>query len=82
MDENKGSFYSQLKQIGVLTTIPIILVAGPVAGFFTGGWIDRKFQSYPWFTILFLFLGLGASGREIFRLLKQVLKEETKKASK
>ena len=74
----KKDAYSQLKQIGVLTTVPIILVAGPIVGYFIGDWVDRQFRFYPWGTILFLVLGFVASGREIFRLLKQLLKEDKK----
>ncbi len=79
MDEKKDAVYSQVKQLGVLTTIPILLLVGPLVGYFAGGWIDRKFQLYPWFTILLLILGFVASGREIFCILKQILKEDKKK---
>lgn len=72
----KRAVYSQLKQISALAAIPLILPAGPILGYFFGNWIDRKFELYPWFTILFVFAGFFAAGREIFRLLKQVLKEE------
>ncbi len=73
---NKNAFYSQVKDLGVLTTIPIILLAGPLVGFFIGSWIDRKTQLYPWFTIIFVFLGFFAAGREIFRLLQVIQKDE------
>ena len=76
MAGNKNAFYSQVKQIGVLTTIPIILLVGPTIGYFLGGWIDRKTHVYPWFTIIFVSLGFIASGREVVRLLKQILKED------
>jgi len=76
MTGKKNAFYSQVKQLGVLTTIPIILLVGPIIGFFLGGWIDRKTHLYPWFTIIFIFLGFAAAGKEIVRLLKQVLKED------
>ncbi len=75
MAEKKNAFYTQVKQLGVLTTIPIILLVGPAIGFFLGSWIDRKFLIYPWVTTIFVFLGFAASGREIVRLLKQILKE-------
>lgn len=75
MAEKKNAFYTQVKQLGVLTTIPIILLVGPAIGFFLGSWIDRKFLIYPWVTTIFVFLGFVASGREIVRLLKQILKE-------
>ena len=78
MAEKKDAFYSQVKQLGALTAVPIILVAGPLAGYFIGNWVDGRFRVYPWGTVLFLIFGFVASGREIFRLLKQLLKEDKK----
>lgn len=78
MAEKKDAFYSQVKLVGALTAVPIVLIVGPLAGYFAGDWLDRKFQFYPWCTIVCLALGFIASGREIFRLLKQVLKEDKK----
>ena len=62
MAEKKDAFYTQVKQLGVLTTIPIILLVGPFIGFFIGGWIDKNFKIYPWLTIVFTGLGFAASG--------------------
>lgn len=76
MTGKKADSNTQLKQLGVLTTIPIILLVGPAAGYFIGGLIDRKANLYPWFTIVFVFLGFIAAGREVFRLLKQVSKDD------
>lgn len=75
MTWKQNAFYSQLKQLGIVTTIPIILLVGPGIGFFTGGWIDRKAHTYPWITVFFTALGFAAAAREIVRLLRQVLKE-------
>ena len=79
MAGKNDSYFLQVKQIGALTAVPIILVAGPLAGYFIGNWADSRFRVYPWCSILFLVLGFVASGREILRLLKQVLKEDKKK---
>lgn len=73
---------SQVRQLGILTVVPIILLAGPAIGFFLGSWIDRKYDIYPWVTIIFVALGFIASGREIVRLLKQVLKEDRSQNTK
>lgn len=75
VDKNSG-LSQQLKQLGIVTTIPIILLVGPSIGFFVGRWLDRKSHIYPWFTIIFLTLGFIASAREIIRLLKQISKED------
>jgi F0F1-type ATP synthase assembly protein I len=79
MTGNKDALSSQLKQLGALTTIPIILLAGPAVGYFAGGWLDRQFRIYPWITIALTVLGFIASGREVFRLLKEVSKDEEPK---
>ena len=76
MAGKKSAFYSQVKQLGVLTTIPIILLVGPAIGFLLGGRIDRKAHVYPWFTLIFVGLGFVASGREVFRLLKEISEED------
>ena len=78
MAENKDAYLRQVKQIGALTAVPVILLAGPAVGYFVGGWVDRKFQFYPWCTILLSVLGFVASGREVIRLLSQILKEDKK----
>ena len=79
MAGKKDEYYSQVRQLGVLTTIPIILLMGPLVGFWIGGWFDRKFHIYPWVTIIFVVLGFVASAREIIRLLKQISKESDRK---
>ena len=76
MTGEKTPYFSQVKQLAVLTTIPIILLVGPLVGYFAGAWLDRKFQIYPWCTIVFIGLGFLASGREVVRLLKTVLKSD------
>ena len=76
----KSGFYSQVKQIGSLTAVPIILVVGPLLGWFAGDRVDRRFQWFPWFTIIGIFVGFVASGREIFRLIRQFLEEDKKSA--
>lgn len=79
MTGNKNAISPQLKQLGALTAIPIILLAGPAVGYFMGSWLDRQFRIYPWFTIALMVLGFVASGREIFRLLKEISKDEAPK---
>ena len=75
MTGKKSTYFSQVKQLGVLTTVPIILLAGPAVGYFIGSWIDRKTQLYPWFTIVFILCGFAAAAREVYRLLRQVARE-------
>ena len=78
MAEKKDRNLSQVKQIGTLTAVPIILLVGPLAGYFVGDWVDRKFHIHPWGILLFLLLGFTAAVREITRLLKQILQDDKK----
>lgn len=57
-------------------TVPIVLLVGPVVGFWIGGWIDRKTHTHPWFTIAFVGLGFAAAAREVVRLLKDAARED------
>ena len=79
MTGKKSDLHSQVRQLGILTTVPVILLAGPAVGFFIGGWIDRKAHSYPWVTFIFTVLGFVAAAREITRLLQEISKDEEKK---
>lgn len=76
MAGTKGDLKAQLKHAGILTSVPVILLVGPVVGYFIGSWIDRKAHIFPWVTIIFTALGFVAAAREITRLLKDVLKDE------
>ncbi len=77
MPGKKDAYFDQIKQVGVLTTIPIILLIGPAVGYFLGSWIDRKSHTFPWFTIILVGLGFAASGREVVRLLQEIAKSES-----
>ena len=81
MEKNKSDFYSQLKQVGALTAIPVILFVGPLLGWFAGDWLDRQFRFYPWFTIIGVFVGFGAAIREILRLIRPILENDKKSKS-
>lgn len=52
------------------------MVAGPVVGYFIGNWLDNRLGSSPYLMVVFIFLGLAASGREVYRLLKQASQED------
>jgi len=66
---------SRLKQISLLTTIPAALLAGPLIGFFAGRALDRWLGTEPWLLLVFLILGLIASGKEVYRLISLADKE-------
>ncbi len=63
--------YSWARQAGMLSTIPVLMVVPPIAGVLIGRFIDRKLDTQPAFTIVFLVLGFAAGVREVAIVLKR-----------
>jgi F0F1-type ATP synthase assembly protein I len=54
--------------------------AGAVAGgYFLGSYLDKKFNSSPWFMLSLIILGITASFIEFFKLIKKLNNESKKK---
>ena len=60
-----------LRQIGLLTAVPTLLLAGPLIGFFVGQWIDKKLETEPYLAAAGVIMGLVAAGIEIANLLRK-----------
>jgi F0F1-type ATP synthase assembly protein I len=74
--QDRDPRYGGLRSAGLLLAIPGLLIASPLVGFFVGGWLDRKFGTSPWLTIVGLVLGFAAAGRETYRIYRRNLAEE------
>ena len=51
--------------------VPTLLAASILVGFFLGRWADKEFGTEPYLMIAGLVLGMGAAGREMYRLIKK-----------
>ena len=60
-----------VRQIGLVTTIPMILAAGPLVGYWIGQWIDRRWRSDPWGTVILALLGLIAGARQVIQVIQR-----------
>ena len=61
-----------LKQAGLLTAIPFVLLVGPALGYLIGSAADRRWPAaFPWGTAAGVSLGLAASARTTAQLIKQ-----------
>ena len=60
---------SRARQVGVLTAVPAVLVAGPLVGLLIGKFLDAHFGTGPWLLLVCLALGFAAAGVEVKRLL-------------
>jgi ATP synthase protein I len=65
-----------LRSASLLLAIPTLLIVSPLVGFFVGGWLDRRFKTYPWIGIIGLILGFVAAGRETYQIYRRYLAEE------
>jgi len=64
-----------VRQIGILTAIPILLAVGPLIGYLAGHWLDGKLGTEPVFTIIFLILGFVAAGKETYDLIRKASRD-------
>ena len=66
---------SRFRQLALLTTIPMTLLAGPVVGFFLGDFLDRRWGTPPWLMVFFSIVGGISSVRETLHLIQRATKE-------
>jgi F0F1-type ATP synthase assembly protein I len=59
-------------RLGMLLTVPVILVSGPLLGAVFGGWMDRRWHTEPWALVACSALGAIGSGVEVYRILRWI----------
>jgi ATP synthase protein I len=73
---NGDDRYKAVRQAGLLTTIPALLTVAPLVGFFIGRFLDRKFNTDPVLTVVFLVLGFVAAARQVAWILKTANRDD------
>lgn len=68
--------YSSYRQIGILTTIPMLMAVGPILGYYIGNFLDGKLGTAPYLMVVFIFLGFAASGKGVYNLIKKASPKE------
>ena len=53
-------------------TLGLEIVLCVLLGFFGGRWLDGRFGTDPWLSVLGFFFGCGAAGKAIHRSLKEM----------
>ena len=56
--------------------IGIFLGVAIGVGYFAGRWLDRRYGTDPWLSMVGLLIGVAAGGRELYRLARQGMKAE------
>jgi F0F1-type ATP synthase assembly protein I len=77
-DRKKADFYKWTKIWGLLSFVPVVLTAGPLAGYFLGAYLEKKIGHAPYLSLVFLAFGFFTSIREIIKILKLVQKTDAK----
>lgn len=66
--------HNSLRQVGLLTTIPMLLLASPVVGYFIGRQLDRWFHT-EFLVWVMAALGMAAGVREVISIIKRASAE-------
>ena len=72
------SYGKLVRQIGAVTTIPMLLVAGLIVGFLLGSWIDNKYASDPWAKTILSLLGFAAGVKQSIDIIRNWIRETEK----
>lgn len=66
-EEDKGFF----KRLAIISTMGVSMVLATFIGLYIGIYLDSKFSTTPWLTIIFLIFGIIAGYRNIYILMKR-----------
>lgn len=73
---NKEELYKRIKIAGLISYIPFILVAMPLAGYFTADFLKEKFGWNNYLVLILTGFGMLAGIRETFIIIKLAIKIE------
>ena len=75
MEPDPDKRYRQIRVVGTVGMIPLMLGVAPTVGFFGGHWLDGKLGTGSWLQYVFLVLGFGAAIRYTYRVVKDARKD-------
>ncbi len=64
------------KSLGFLSSVGISMVAATLIGLAMGWWLDKKFDTNPWFTLIFLGFGIVSAFRNVYILTARELRRQ------
>ncbi|MBI4446210.1 MAG: AtpZ/AtpI family protein [Acidobacteria bacterium] len=64
----RKNLYSLLAEY---SSIIFVLPSSLLVGYLIGEWLDRRWGTFPWLSMLFLLLGGGAGFLQVFRILNR-----------
>ncbi len=76
--QNNNS-YKLLWMLGLMLTLPMLLLAGPVAGYAIGYWLIRQFHAPSFAIPVSMGIGLIGSGIQTYSLIRRVSNNQKEK---
>jgi ATP synthase protein I len=64
------------RQIGLLSAIPFILAIAPIVGYLLGQYLDTRFHTKPWLSVVLMALGFVAGVRETVKIVRLSQRED------
>lgn len=74
-EPRKESIYRWIRLSGLVTLIPIVLAAGPLAGYYAGDWLCGRFGLPRWVSLAGMVAGLLGGIRETVTIIRAALRE-------
>lgn len=71
-DEPNAERGRQLRQLGIATTIPFVMLAAPAVGYVIGTWLDGRLGTAPTLRAVFVLLGVAAGVYETIQLIRKL----------
>jgi ATP synthase protein I len=68
-----------LRMLGALSTVGITLVVSTVIGYFIGHYLDGRFGTTPWLTLVFLLLGIAAGFKNLYDQTRRLMDPDDQK---
>lgn len=65
-----------IKNIIIYSSIGLEFALSVIVGIAIGWFLDKKLHTHPFLTVTFLFFGLGAGIKGLFRALKKMERED------
>ncbi|MDY0041502.1 MAG: AtpZ/AtpI family protein [Desulforhabdus sp.] len=65
-----------LKQLGWASTLGLQVALAIFIGLAVGVWLDSRFDTFPWLTLLFMIFGIIAGFLNYYRFIKRQQRDE------
>ena len=71
--------FKAVKNLAYLTQVAFIMLTPIFLGVFAGNFVDNKFNTSPWFLLLFIVLGVGTAFMNLYKFVMTMTKKDDNK---